>query len=93
MCLFMAYGIRLQETNGFHGVYKIINQFGRTPLFFYLTHLWVYRFRLPNAPRLFYMPMLPTIGLWILGLALLYELCKRYEAIKQSHPDSILQYI
>lgn len=93
MCLFMAYGLRLQETNRYQGVSKIILQFGRTPLFFYLTHLWVYRFRLPNAPRLFYMPMLPTIGLWILGLALLYELCKRYEVIKRSHPDSILQYI
>jgi uncharacterized membrane protein len=93
MCLFMAYGLKLQETNGYAGVYNVILQFGRTPLFFYLIHLWLYRLRLPNTPPLFYMPMLPTLGLWLLGLIMLYELCKRYEVFKRAHPDSILQYI
>jgi uncharacterized membrane protein len=93
MCFFMAFGLRLQAKNGFHGVYSVILQFGRTPLFFYLTHLWIYRLRLPGTQPLFYMPILPTIGLWLLGLFVLYELCKRYEVVKRNHPESILQYI
>jgi hypothetical protein len=70
-----------------------MNQYGRVPLFFYLTHLWLYRLRLPNTPGLFYMPMTPTLGFWVLGLWALYELCKRYEVIKRRHPNSVLQYI
>lgn len=93
MCLFMAYGLKLQKTNGFHGVNLILLQFGRTPLFFYLTHLWLYRLRAPNTVTPFYMPMVPTIGLWLLGLYVLYDLCKRYEVLKKKHPESILQYI
>jgi hypothetical protein len=92
MCIFLAYGLKLQET-GYHGVNEILLQFGKTPLFFYLTHLWIYRLRLPNVERLFFMPMVPTLGLWVLGLFLLYELCKRYEVLKRSNPESILQYI
>ena len=92
-CLFMAYGLRLQETTGYGGVNQIILQFGRTALFFYLTHLWLYRLRPPGAEPLFYMPMVPTVGLWLLGLFVLYELCKRYEVIKRNNRESILQYI
>jgi len=92
MCLFLAYGLKLQQ-KGYHGVNEIILQFGKTPLFFYLTHLWIYRLRLPNVEKLFFMPMLPTLGLWVLGLFLLYELCKRYEVLKRTYPNSILQYI
>ena len=92
MCLFMAYGLKLQET-GYHGLNEIILQFGKTPLFFYLTHLWIYRLRLPDTEPWFFMPMVPTLGLWVLGLFVLYELCKRYEVLKRSNPDSILQYI
>ena len=37
--------------------------------------------------------MTPTIAFWVLGLLGLYELCKRYEAVKRRHPKSFLQYI
>ncbi len=93
MCLFLSHGLKLQNKNGFHGVSEILLQFGRTPLFFYLAHLWIYKLRPPNTVTPFYLPMTPTIGLWILGLYLLYYLCRRYEKIKRMHPDSILQYI
>jgi uncharacterized membrane protein len=93
MCLFMAYGLKIQDSNGYQGLHGAILQFGRTPLFFYLTHLWLYRLRLPNTERLFFMPMVPTLAFWVLGLFVLYELCKRYEVIKRNHPKSILQYI
>jgi len=53
----------------------------------------LYRLRLPGAPGMFYMPMTPTIALWVLGLWVLYELCKRYEVLKRKHRGSVLQYI
>lgn len=93
MCLFMSHGLKMQENNGFHGVYEIILQYGRVPLFFYLAHLWIYRLRPPNTPTPFYMPITPTIGLWLLGLYALYLLCRRYEKLKRANPDSFLQYI
>jgi uncharacterized membrane protein len=94
MCLFMAYAIKRQDKSEFNeGFTGVLNQYGRTPLFFYLAHLWLYRLRLPGTPGLFYMPMFPTLGFWVLGLAVLYELCKRYEVIKRRHPKSVLQYI
>ncbi len=94
MCLFMAYAIKNGNKTGFNtGITGAIIQFGKTPLFFYLTHLWLYRLRLPNTPPLFTMPLTPTLGFWILGLWVLQKLCKRYMTIKQNHPNSILQYI
>lgn len=94
MCLFMSLGLRLQEEPWFgEGFTGAILVYGRNPLFFYLTHLWLYRLRPPGARPLFYMPMTPTIALWALGLLALYELCKRYEVVKRAHPKSFLQYI
>lgn len=94
MCLFMSYAIKHQNKTAFsEGLTGVMNQYGRVPLFFYLTHLWLYRLRLPGTPGLFYMPMTPTLGFYVLGLWALYELCKRYEVIKRKHPKSVLQYI
>ena len=94
MCLFMSYALKHQDRADFNeGLSGVLNQFGRTPLFFYLTHLWLYRLRLPEAPGLFYMPMTPTLGFWVLGLWALYKLCVRYEVLKRRHPRSVLQYI
>jgi uncharacterized membrane protein len=94
MCLFMSYALKHQDRSDFNqGLTGVLNQFGRVPLFFYLTHLWLYRLRLPGAPGLFYMPLTPTLGFWVLGLWALYELCKRYEALKRKHRGSVLQYI
>ena len=94
MCLFMSYALKNQDKSTFNrGVTGVLNQYGRVPLFFYLTHLWLYRLRLPGAPGMFYMPMTPTIALWVLGLWALYELCKRYEVLKRKHRGSVLQYI
>ncbi|MCW4048632.1 MAG: heparan-alpha-glucosaminide N-acetyltransferase domain-containing protein [Candidatus Bathyarchaeota archaeon] len=95
MCLFLSYGLRLQDKLRLkEGVTGAILLFGRTPLFFYLTHLWLYRLRLPGvrSPP-FFMPMMPTLGLWVVGLLALNQLCKRYEKVKRANPGSILQYI
>jgi uncharacterized membrane protein len=94
MCLFMSYALKNQDKSTFKtGVTGVLLQYGRVPLFFYLTHLWLYRLSPPGTQRLFFMPMTPTLALWVLGLGALYELSKRYEVLKRKHPGSVLQYI
>lgn len=95
MSLFMYIGLRFQERPNFEsGITGILLVYGKTPLFFYLTHLWLYRLRLPGVrgPP-FWLPLVPTLGLWVLGLGVLWKLCERYALVKRAHPNSILQYI
>jgi len=95
MCLIMALGLELQDRPNFNGgLTGMIQTFGRNPLFFYLAHLWLYRLRPPGVPRYnFSLPLVPTLGLWLLGLLILWQLCIRYERLKRAHPDSPLKYI
>ncbi len=95
MCLMMALGLHLQDRPHFdQGATGVILALGRTPLFFYLSHLWLYRMRLPGAPRpWFSLPLFPTLVFWLLGILALWRLCLRYEVLKRSYPTSILQYI
>ncbi len=67
---------------------RFLLPFGQAPLFFYLTHIYLYAsigallFRAGGASR-------PTLFLiWIAGLVPLYFLCRRYARFKQSKPES-----
>jgi uncharacterized membrane protein len=93
MCIFLALGLTLQDRPKFNkGVTGVILAYGRNPLFFYLAHLWLYRLRLPNLPKPPPLPMWQTFIFWIVGLAILWQLCLRYEKLKRKYPR-FLQYI
>ena len=94
MCIMMYIGMRLEERPGFKdGVSGVLLIYGRSPLFFYLAHLWLYKLKLPVQVRTPVLPMFPTLVLWFAGLTVLWWMCERYERIKRSRPNSILQYI
>ena len=94
MCIMMYIGMRLEERPGFKdGVSGVLLTYGRSPLFFYLAHLWLYKMKLPGQVRTPVLPMFPALVLWFAGLTVLWWMCGRYERIKRSRPNSILQYI
>jgi hypothetical protein len=93
MCIFMVIGLLLQQRPGLNVVTKAIHDIGRTPLFFYVAHLWLYRLRLPGViERPFYLEMYQTFLLWVAGLVVLSWLCKKYYRVKRDHPGSMLRY-
>ena len=92
-CLFMALGIWLQEKNwSDKNIVGAVHTLGRAPLFFYLTHLWLYRLRLPAVPAPFYLNIWKTMAWWGVGLVILWLACSRYLVLKKRYPR-FLQYI
>jgi len=95
MCFFLALGNVLQDRHHIiRPVTEVIHTFGRTPLFFYLVHLWLYRLRPGWVTRPpFYLDLATMTLFWALGLLVLWRLCLRFEKLKKSFPNSLLQYI
>jgi uncharacterized membrane protein len=95
MCLLMALGLIMEDRSWFGGgVTGVLLVFGRTPLFFYVTHLVLYRVRPFFMTRPLFMMDLPNVFVfWLIGLVVLWRLCLRYEKYKRAHPESLLQYI
>lgn len=92
-CIFMMIGILITEKGWTNKkISGAIHNFGRVPLFFYLTHLWLYRLRLPNVEPPFFFDLTQTLALWLVGLVILWMFCARYEDLKKRHPR-FLQYI
>ena len=95
MCLFLAIGLLLEDrSRPDNGPVGAISQIGRTPLFFYIVHLWLFRLRLPGVTEPpFYLEMYQTFILWLVGLVILWRLSIWYSGVKGRYPRSILRYI
>jgi uncharacterized membrane protein len=93
MCFFLVIGLWIQEKEVENPVFDALLDIGKTPLFFYLAHLWLFRLRLPNTPPPFYLEMWQTLIFWAIGNVILWQLCKRYYQYKLDNPDSPLKYI
>ena len=99
MCIFMTIGLLLEERNLLENrIVAGILTIGRNPLFFYVTHLWLYRARWPDftpggtGPP-FYLELGPTLIYWAVGIVVLWYMCREYEKLKRRYPRPILQYI
>ena len=94
MFLFLALGLLIQERGWSNrSLPGVMNTLGRNPLFFYLTHLWLYRLRLPGVPAPFYLDLWQSLAFWLVGLVVLWQLTARFERLKRAHPGSLLRYI
>ena len=94
MCLFLAIGLLIDQRGWFdRNIVGVVHTFGRTPLFFYLTHIWLYRLRLPGVPTPFYLDLPQTLGFWAVGLIVLWLLCSGYERLKRRYLRFLQAYM
>ena len=83
--LFSRIGVRVR------GPFRMLTVLGSVPLFFYVSHLWLYSAIGALEPGTSSYPTMYM--LWIVGLMALYPACRWYSALKRSHPDSVLRFL
>jgi uncharacterized membrane protein len=86
--LLFALGANALLLSGFQGIASsgrllggALLVFGRTPLFFYVVHLYLYAVLGLSIPGETSLPGMYPV--WIVGLVLLYPICRRYDVFKQ----------
>ena len=91
MSLAIAAHSLLEDRLSSNRFFGIVSLFGKTPLFFYVVHLQVYKL-LSLIP--FLRGSLPAAYLtWLIGLAVLVPLCAGFHSLRQRYPNSVLQYV
>ena len=83
----LLFGLGSQAT-GRERLLKPLLVYGRSPLFFYLTHLYLYGFMGWLVPA--GVSEVTMLVFWIAGLVVLYPLCQIYYRFKQSRPITSL---
>lgn len=73
--LLFAFLIMVPKPGRILGVFE---GFGRTPLLFYIAHLWLYAL-VPMAIGFNRLSLDAGVGIWLLGLTILYPLCLGYQ--------------
>lgn len=92
MCIFLTIGLVIEERKlSENRLVAAILTIGRNPLFFYVTHLWLYRIRWTGPP--YQLELSTTLVFWAVGIVVLWFMCREYEKLKRKHPKPILQYI
>lgn len=94
MMLMLYAGLKIEEKGlTSNWLVQAILTFGETPLFFYCVHIPLYSY-IPVYTRTVRKYSLEiTYAVWLIGLVVLYFLCKAYKKLKKIYPKSILQYI
>ena len=70
---------------------SILEDFGRAPLFFYNTHLWLYALVPALLANFNGFSLSFGVGIWILGLFILHPLCRGYLAWRLAAKDHLSQ--
>ena len=71
------------------GAWRPLLAFGRSPLFFYIAHLYLFAtIGLVLGPLGIGIPLM--LPLWLLGLVALYPMCRGYDGFKSSRPPESL---
>ena len=85
-------GLFDRAREGMQRFFRPLVVFGQAPLFFYVTHLFLYAvLGLWLTPRGTSIPVM--VPFWLLGLLIPYPLCLRYGRFKQAQPaNSILRF-
>jgi uncharacterized membrane protein len=91
MAVAAALHSRLEHRLSSNPFFGLVSLFGKTPLFFYVVHLQVYK--ILSLIPLLRGNLAASYLLWLLGLALLAPLCAGYYSLKKRHPNSVLQYV
>jgi len=94
-----AIGINLILLYLFHKLYPKVKMlgtlfmpFGKTALFFYLLHLYIYALMGIAFPSGTSLPIMYVF--WLIGLVILYPLCIRYAKFKHSRsPESLWRFL
>jgi uncharacterized membrane protein len=95
MCLLLAGLLRFQNMEQTQP-FKLARMFGQTSLFFYVTHVVLYRILGIGAVN---MRLLNHFGIgraylvWAVGLCLLVPLCTLFQYLKGHHLASLLRYV
>ncbi len=94
MMLMLYIGLKIEEKGWTNNrLIKVILTFGETPLFFYCAHIPLYSYIPVYTRTVRRYSLTTTYIVWIIGLIVLYYMCKAYRKLKKMHPKSILQYI